>query len=63
MTLWLLLRYMIMTLLVIAQLVSIIFTFPPSLRLVIMTIVFTHFSHTILQKSATVDSMGPWHAM
>ena len=42
---------------------AIIFTFPSSFRLVIMTTVLIHFSHTIRQKSPIVVSMGPWHAM
>ena len=34
-------------------------TFPPSMHLVSMTTVWTWFSHIILQKEATVFSVGP----
>ena len=38
-------------------------TIPLSVKFVAMTIVSVLFSQTILQKSSTVDSIGPWEAM
>ena len=38
-------------------------TIPLSVKFVAMTMVSVLFSQTILQKSSTVDSMGPWVAM